>query len=137
MPSLTQVAVASFLITLGAAAPVSPTIAGLLNPASGGKADISTGDIITRGKKTFSIKQVHNPKFERNGAAAFAHALNKYHAPATKVQAVQAAATGAAAAASSGSVTATPQQYDSEYLCPVTIGSQTFTLDFDTGSSDL
>jgi aspergillopepsin I len=28
-------------------------------------------------------------------------------------------------------------QYDSEYLCPVTVGSQTLNLDFDTGSSDL
>lgn len=29
------------------------------------------------------------------------------------------------------------QQYDSEYLCPVTVGGQTLNLDFDTGSSDL
>lgn len=41
------------------------------------------------------------------------------------------------AAAADGSVTATPQQYDSEYLCPVTIGGQTLNLDFDTGSADL
>ncbi|KAI1612304.1 aspergillopepsin I [Exophiala viscosa] len=40
-------------------------------------------------------------------------------------------------AASSGSVTATPEQYDAEYLCPVTIGGQTLNLDFDTGSADL
>ena len=43
----------------------------------------------------------------------------------------------AAAAAADGSVTATPEQYDSEYLCPVTIGGQTLNLDFDTGSADL
>lgn len=42
-----------------------------------------------------------------------------------------------AAAAQTGSVTATPEQYDSEYLAPVTIGTQTLTLDFDTGSADL
>src|ERR1700761_8128407 len=41
------------------------------------------------------------------------------------------------AAAADGSVTATPAQYDAEYLCPVTIGGQTLNLDFDTGSSDL
>jgi aspergillopepsin I len=41
------------------------------------------------------------------------------------------------AAAADGSVTATPEQYDSEYLCPVTIGGQTLNLDFDTGSADL
>lgn len=40
-------------------------------------------------------------------------------------------------AASNGSVTATPEQYDAEYLCPVTIGGQTLNLDFDTGSADL
>jgi hypothetical protein len=28
-------------------------------------------------------------------------------------------------------------QYDSEYLCPVTVGGQMLNLDFDTGSSDL
>ncbi|KIX97696.1 uncharacterized protein Z520_06474 [Fonsecaea multimorphosa CBS 102226] len=41
------------------------------------------------------------------------------------------------AAAADGSVTATPEQYDAEYLCPVSIGGQTLNLDFDTGSSDL
>jgi aspergillopepsin I len=41
------------------------------------------------------------------------------------------------AAATGGSVAATPEQYDSEYLCPVTIGGQTLNLDFDTGSADL
>ena len=42
-----------------------------------------------------------------------------------------------AAANNDGTVTATPEEYDSEYLCPVTIGGQTLNLDFDTGSSDL
>ena len=38
-----------------------------------------------------------------------------------------------------GNVTADDQQNDSEYLCPIQIGTpaKTFNLDFDTGSSDL
>jgi aspergillopepsin I len=36
-----------------------------------------------------------------------------------------------------GTVAASPDQYDAEYLCPVTIGSTTLNLDFDTGSADL
>ncbi|KAF2864322.1 aspartyl protease [Piedraia hortae CBS 480.64] len=43
----------------------------------------------------------------------------------------------AAAAAQSGSVQATPEQYEQSYLCPVQVGSNTLMLDFDTGSSDL
>jgi aspergillopepsin I len=54
--------------------------------------------------------------------------LNKYKADEKQIAQVKAA---------TGSVTATPASDDSEYLCPVTIGSQTFQLDFDTGSSDL
>jgi len=36
-----------------------------------------------------------------------------------------------------GEVTATPVENDAEYLEKVTIGGQTLTMDFDTGSSDL
>jgi hypothetical protein len=36
-----------------------------------------------------------------------------------------------------GTVTATPEDGDIEYLSPVTIGGQTLNLDFDTGSADL
>ena len=35
-----------------------------------------------------------------------------------------------------GTVTATPEKYDVEYLCPVSIGGQTMIMDFDSGSSD-
>ncbi|KAI9710744.1 MAG: Type I transmembrane sorting receptor [Bogoriella megaspora] len=46
-------------------------------------------------------------------------------------------AAAAAAAAQQGAVTTTPEQYDSEYLTPVTVGGTTLNLDIDTGSSDL
>ena len=45
----------------------------------------------------------------------------------------------AAAANGTGSATTTPvpADFDREYLTPVTIGSSTLNLDFDTGSADL
>lgn len=36
-----------------------------------------------------------------------------------------------------GSISAMPQQHNSEYLCPIIVGGQTLNLDLDTGSSDL
>jgi len=42
-----------------------------------------------------------------------------------------------AAAMENGTVVATPDGSDLEYLCPVDIDGQTLMLDFDTGSSDL
>jgi hypothetical protein len=49
------------------------------------------------------------------------------------------AATGASntTAAGSGTVAATPEQGDVEYLAPISIGGQTMNMDFDSGSSDL
>ena len=80
----------------------------------------------------FIIHQSANPSYKANGPLAKAKALAKYGATeeASKIiSAVQ--------ASTSGSVPADSIDNDNEYLCPVTIGSQTFRLDFDTGSSDL
>ena len=78
---------------------------------------------------TFSVQQKLNEKFVANGPAAYAKALKKFGKP---LPADLAKATG-----NDGSVTASPQQFDEDYLCPVSIGGQTLNLDFDTGSADL
>jgi len=86
----------------------------------------------TRG--AFTVEQVKNPNFTvpAPGAIQVARAHAKYNPNGVPAD------IAAAAAAAAGSVSATPgDQYDSEYVSPVKIGSQTFQLDFDTGSSDL
>ncbi|KAK1814060.1 hypothetical protein LTR12_011578 [Friedmanniomyces endolithicus] len=86
------------------------------------------------GRSTFKIEQVAVGKVFKSGPVAMMKTYNKY----AKVGAVApSAVVAAAAAAQSGEVTATPEQYDESYLCPVTVGSQTLNLDFDTGSADL
>jgi len=70
------------------------------------------------------------PKPLMSGPSAMLYTYNKFKAAAP-------ADVVSAAANNDGTVTATPEEYDSEYLCPVTIGGQTLNLDFDTGSSDL
>lgn len=89
----------------------------------------SAGPIEKRGS-TFTIHQTVPKNSYKSGPQALASVYGKYGKPVPENIAQ-------AAANNDGSVTATPQQYDSEYLCPVTIGGQTVNLDFDTGSSDL
>ncbi|KAI4133096.1 MAG: hypothetical protein LQ338_000361 [Usnochroma carphineum] len=110
------------------------------------------------------IKRVPNPKYQRSGPKSYVHLLNKYKFSPTKpgpyflggrvqqkgkhgvgklfggkahVQRVLQKKSGTDA--QPGDVPADDQQNDSEYLCPVTIGTpgKTFNLDFDTGSADL
>lgn len=108
MPSITQITAAAALLSLGSAVPVQ------------------------KRASPFKVLQQANPKHVTNGYLALAKTLSKWGGDSARIDA--ALATGQT---QTGTVVATPQQYDSEYLCPVTIGSQTFTLDFDTGSSDL
>ena len=80
-------------------------------------------------RNTFTVNQQPNTGYKKNGPAALAKALGKYNAPLPPVL--------AKAASDDGTVTATPDADDEEYLCPVSIGGQTLNLDFDTGSADL
>lgn len=87
------------------------------------------------GRKAFSVQQKPHGKVLRNGPIQLNKAYQKY----AKVGAVAPTEVAAAAAAAvqTGSVRATPEQYDEAYLCPVTVGGRVLNLDFDTGSSDL
>ncbi|KAI1114958.1 eukaryotic aspartyl protease [Nemania sp. NC0429] len=116
----------------------------------------SRGEISTLGRRAVKISQVPNPKFpgtrKGRGAMAMARAYSKYGAPvpddllayierlAEESGLAQDPGAGDDTSASpEGEVAALPQMFDSEYLCPVQIGTpaQTLHLDLDTGSSDL
>jgi hypothetical protein len=73
------------------------------------------------------------------GAAQVVKTLRKYGktVPESLIAAADASAT-VQADADTGTDPAVPSdQYDSSYLSPVTVGSSTVHLDFDTGSADL
>lgn len=90
---------------------------------------LATASPFDKRVETFTVEQKLNTKFVRNGPAAYAKAYKKFGKPLPK---------DLAAATDDGTVTASPEDaYDSEYLCPVTVGGQTLNLDFDTGSADL
>ncbi|KAH7066915.1 aspartic peptidase domain-containing protein [Paraphoma chrysanthemicola] len=90
-------------------------------------------------RKAFTVEQVQRGLYHKNGPEQIAKTLRKFGkvvpdhilAAVENTKAVQAAAV-------SGTVPAVPgDSYDSSYLSPVTVGSTTLHLDFDTGSSDL
>lgn len=87
------------------------------------------------GKQAFQVNQVAKGTVLKSGPIQMQKTYLKYAsagavAPADVVSA-------AAAASQSGTVAASPEQYDQAYLCPVTVGGKTLMLDFDTGSADL
>lgn len=91
---------------------------------------VSSNPIEIRGNKAFTVHQSIAKPFIKSGPAALAATYAKYHKTAP-------ADVKAAAANNDGTVAANPTSYDSEYLCPVSIGGEILNLDFDTGSSDL
>ncbi len=85
--------------------------------------------LVSRGK-SFSIPAVRNENYVRNGTAAMLKAYAKYGLKSLEPDSILGKRQDSA-------VTATPDNQDVEYTCPVSIGGQTLNLDFDTGSADL
>jgi len=79
----------------------------------------------------FSIKQIEGRRRIRQGPVAMRRGLQKWGAPVAKELEV------AVASVKNGSVAAVPEEFDIEYLSPVTVGDRVLQLDFDTGSADL
>ncbi|KAI2606300.1 endothiapepsin [Hypoxylon fragiforme] len=87
---------------------------------------------------TFSVPQVRNPGFKPHGPAQLARTYIKYGAKLPDGLA-RILADLNIFRRDTGSAKATPEQYDIQYLTPVSIGTppQVLNLDFDSGSSDL
>lgn len=90
-------------------------------------------------RDAFSVEQVKHSVHLKNGPAQVAKTLRKYGKVVPEhIQAAADARANTVTAAATGSEPANPSdEYDSSYLSPVTIGSTTVNLDFDTGSADL
>jgi hypothetical protein len=83
---------------------------------------------------SFKIKQVRNPHYQLDGPAEIRRAYGKYGLSAPKGSDQNLASR---AGSDVGRVTNQPILRDKEFLSPVSIGGQTFLMNFDTGSSDL
>ncbi|KAI9781567.1 MAG: Type I transmembrane sorting receptor [Peltula sp. TS41687] len=94
-------------------------------------ASLSTANPIEKRDRHFSVKQAARTAYKvKNGPSALAKAYRKYGVPVPHQL--------AKAATNDGRVSAVPVEFDVQYLCPVTIGSnQSVMLNFDTGSADL
>jgi hypothetical protein len=82
--------------------------------------------------KVFTVSQAKNMKFVKNGRRALAKAHHRYSITPTRNS-----SSVLKRSKSHGTVAATPEGSDVEYLCPVTIDGQVLNLDFDSGSADL
>lgn len=82
----------------------------------------------TKPRKSFTVTQIARPASSKNIPGLYAKTMRKYGA--TVPESVK-------LAAESGSVITTPTRNDAEYIAPVTVGTSTLHLNFDTGSADL
>ena len=124
MHLLQQVAAASALASVVAAAPYPITSKRSGNVTGAARFTVPQGPPKLQGKKIA-------------GPIALARTYGKYAKLGATAPAVVNAAASKAAGTDDGTVVASPEQYDQAYLESVTIGGQTLNLDFDTGSSDL
>lgn len=124
MHLLQQVAAASALASVVAAAPYPITSKRSSNVTGAARFTVPQGPPKLQGKKIA-------------GPIALARAYGKYAKLGATAPAVVNAAASKAAGTDDGTVVASPEQYDQAYLESVTVGGQTLNLDFDTGSSDL
>jgi aspergillopepsin I len=87
---------------------------------------------------SFSIPAVHNTQHTRNGTAAMLKAYKKFGLKPTQqfsdsfINEIT-----ASWKRQDGTVTASPDPNNVEYLVPVSIGGEKLNLDFDSGSADL
>ncbi|KAK6072571.1 Endothiapepsin [Seiridium cupressi] len=95
-------------------------------------------------KAGFTAPQVRASGYVRHGPSAMAKTLLKFGKTvpdelAATIKAFKSERKTLMMKRSNGSAINTPEQYDTEYLTPVEIGTpaQTLNLDFDSGSSDL
>lgn len=102
--------------------------------------------IKSRGGQTLSVPVKRNTVSKKHPAVALARVYSKYGKEMpTRLKTIvrnHRAGVGMASTKRStteGSVSTTPEQYDTEYLASIQIGTpaQTLPMDFDTGSSDL
>ncbi|KAB5578874.1 secreted aspartic proteinase precursor [Coniochaeta sp. 2T2.1] len=123
MPLLSSVLCAATLVAGGLSTAIPPRIG---TPAPAG-----TGN--------FSVTQVRNAHHIRHGPVALAKAYRKYGVAVPSDLEAVVNSILSSKKRTTGSAVTTPEEYDTEYLTPVSIGTpaQVLNLDFDTGSSDL
>lgn len=91
---------------------------------------------VIQGRSDFSVNQVQASQISNSTMMATDLVMQTYYKYGW-AGAVAPAELANPQAPGTGSVLATPLQFDSLYLSPISAGGQTLMLDFDTGSSDL